>query len=754
MSKRILTGSIVKQYTNLQKGAVTDQLEDRSAFLRSDNTISWTGTELQITSDIILDILHTTNSVATTHTLQDVPGSAQNEIQRLTLSGAATSGTFTLEFEGNTTNPINFDDANTVIETELEGLAGITDVTVTGQADAGGNIDIEFTGVDAQTNFTQITVSASTLDVTFSSVTTVQDGFNGSTFIIPINNGESLWAEIDRTQTSETVLLKHTRAESIPQHSNADKDVFVLFKRIDAGADAVLHIPLHKQALEPGQTVRLGASASTSGSGDLTFTEFAIAANVTTPTDVTGFLVNSAQNNGFQADYSLIRESSLGENAAFVANITSGFNTRPEAVAIQSDQKAVIGGGFTSFNGNTRNRLVRLNADGTEDTAFYTNLGTGFDDSVYGCDVQSDGKILVGGYFTDLNGNTRNRLVRLNSDGTEDTAFYTNLGTGFSGGTFIIPFQTVKVQSDGKILVGGTFTTFNGNTRLGLVRLNSDGTEDTAFYTNLGGFSNHSNRSIRSIEIQSDGKILVGGFFDTLNGNTRNDLVRLNSDGTEDIAFYANLGTGFNSSTNVVVQPNGRILVGGTFTTFNGNTRLGLVRLNSDGTEDTAFYTNLGTGFSTPTDISSMLVSPTTGKILVAGSFTSFNGNTRNRLVRLNSDGTEDTAFYTALGTGFNSDVGVLSFQDGKILAAGDFTQMNGNNRDKVIQLNSGLELGQQGTLRGIRKSLSAIWEIGGEVSIGEDVGVTFTMTPAGQLQYESSDDAPAGVFRFIIYRL
>src|SRR3989339_493913 len=286
--------------------------------------------------------------------------------------------------------------------------------------------------------------------------------------------------------------------------------------------------------------------------------------------------------------------------------------------------------------------------DGTEDTDFYTNLGTGFDNSVSAIAVQSDGDVVLGGGFSSLNGNARLYLVRLNSDGTEDTAFYTNLGTGFDSNV-----SAIAVQSDGDILVGGSFSTLNGNERLSLVRLNSDGTEDTDFYTNLGtGFAS----TVNKIEVQSDGDILVGGAFGTFNDNTRNRIVRLNSDGTEDTAFYTNLGTAVSvgNINDIAVQSDGDIVLVGSFTSFNGSTRNRIVRRNSDGTEDTDFYTNLGTGFGS--FINSVFIQ-SDGDILLGGFFSTFNGSTRNRIVRLNSDGTEDTAFYTNLGTGFGSSV-------------------------------------------------------------------------------------------------
>ncbi len=226
--------------------------------------------------------------------------------------------------------------------------------------------------------------------------------------------------------------------------------------------------------------------------------------------------------------------SGWGPDASFTANIGTGFNNTVAQVVRQSDGKFVVGGNFTSFNGVTRNRLARLNADGTPDTAFNANLGTGFDANVVGVTVQPDGKILVGGNFTNFNGVALNRLVRLNSDGTRDTAFSTALGSGFGPNVA----RTV-VQPDGKILVAGLFSTFNGVAVNRLVRLNSDGTRDTAFSTALGaGFNN----AITPLLVQPDGKILAGGAFTAVNGTTTGALARLNASGTLDTAFAANLG--------------------------------------------------------------------------------------------------------------------------------------------------------------------------------------------------------------------
>jgi uncharacterized delta-60 repeat protein len=377
--------------------------------------------------------------------------------------------------------------------------------------------------------------------------------------------------------------------------------------------------------------------------------------------------------------------------------IAGGFNLGGfiYSTAIQSDGKIIMGGAFTTFNGNSRNKLVRLNSDGTEDTTFSTNLGAGFngDIGLDGIKIQSDGKILVGGWFTTFNGNPSNRLIRLNSDGTEDTTFSTNLGTGIPSGIV----YSISIQSDGKIIVGGTFTTFNGNPSNKLVRLNSDGTEDTTFSANLG--SGVGSGTVYVTKIQSDGKIIVGGFFSTFNGATRNRIFRLNSDGTEDTTFYSNLGPAFNGTPfTISLQSDGKIIIGGGFTTFNGNTRNRLVRLNSSGTEDTTFSTNLGSGFpgSSPGIIVLSSKIQTDGKILIGGTFTTFNGNTRRGIVRLNSDGTEDTTFYSAMGSGFTGTgaaVHSLEIQtDDKILIGGTFTFFNSNSRNYSIRLNPALD--------------------------------------------------------------
>ena len=403
-------------------------------------------------------------------------------------------------------------------------------------------------------------------------------------------------------------------------------------------------------------------------------------------------------------------------------------------IALQSDGKIIVGGSFPNWNGVVSiNNIVRLNSDGTRDTAFTTNVGTGSTSEIYSIGLQSDGKIILGGVFTFFNGISTNRIVRLNSDGTRDTTFSTNVGTGAnsyiqkilimpdqriivlgdfitfntsfakyifvlnSDGTRNLSFisnvsyaasstvSIVTLQPDGKILLGGAFSTWNGVNVYFIVRLNSDGTRDATFTTNTG---TGASSNVFSISLQADGKILVGGAFSTWNGVTVNRIVRLNSDGTRDTTFTTNAGTAANSLVqSIVLQPDGKILLGGVFSTWNGTTVNYIVRLNSDGTRDTTFTTNTGTAGNSTV---SRILLQTDGKIIAVGNFTTWNGVTVNRIVRLNSDGTRDTTFTTNTGTAASSNVNSIALQsDGKILLGGSFLSWNGTTVNYIVRLNS-----------------------------------------------------------------
>ena len=341
-----------------------------------------------------------------------------------------------------------------------------------------------------------------------------------------------------------------------------------------------------------------------------------------------------------------------------------GFNNDVTALALQSDGKTIVGGSFTAYKGITENRIIRLNPDATKDSSF--NTGTGFAGSVFTTTLQPDGKIIAGGYFSSYKGVTENSIIRLNTDGTKDISF--NTGTGFNNAV-----NATAVQSNGKIIVGGWFTSYKGLTQNNIIRLNLDGTKDTSF--NIGsGF----NSPVEAIAIQADGKIIVAGQFTSFNGATANRIIRLNSDGSKDVSF--NVGTGFDNSVYVAtLQPDGKIIIGGNFNSYKGLVEQAIIRLNPDGTKDVSF--NTGTGFNS--NIYSATLQ-SNGKIIIGGDFTIFDGFPQNHIVRLNSDGIKDSSFIT--GTGFNNYVNTIAVNsDGKIAVAGHFTSYNTNNSSAYL---------------------------------------------------------------------
>ncbi len=347
---------------------------------------------------------------------------------------------------------------------------------------------------------------------------------------------------------------------------------------------------------------------------------------------------------------------------------TTGFDSSVSAIAIQSDGKILLGGSFDTYNGIDEKRIIRLNPDGTKDTSF--NTGTGFSFFVKSLALQTDGKILVGGWFSYYNGITENYIIRLNADGTKDTSFTT--GSGFNN-----VVNSIALQSDGKIIVVGSFTTYNGQAQKYIIRLNNDGTKDTSF--NIG--SGFTGSSLDSVALQTDGKILLSGYIFSFNGMNVNYLIRLNADGTKDTSFTT--GTGFDSVVNsIAVQTDGKILLGGRFGRYNGITKSGIIRLNPNGTDDTSFKTS-GEGFNA--EVNAIKIQPD-AKILVGGNFTKYNGATENRIIRLNADGNKDISFNT--GIGFISTVESIALQaDGKIIVGGSFTSYNGLAQNMLIRL-------------------------------------------------------------------
>jgi uncharacterized delta-60 repeat protein len=360
----------------------------------------------------------------------------------------------------------------------------------------------------------------------------------------------------------------------------------------------------------------------------------------------------------------------------------SGVNSRVRTIAIQPDNKIFIGGDFTVFDGLARGRIARLNSDGTIDSDFNSSMGLGtptsFGNEIHTIVIQPDGKILIGGQFTTFSGSSANRILRLNSDGTRDTAFSSNISAGATA-----TVRSIKLQSDGKIIVAGDFLSFNGNTVNRLARLNSDGTFDTAFATNTG---TGADSIVWSVAIQSDGKIVLTGIFTSFNGSSANRLIRLNSDGTIDTEFLGNIGSGLSSIGFAIdIQSDQKILLGGDFDTFNSNTTRRVVRLNTDGTLDSSFNANT----NIDSTVTTVLVQPDQ-KIIITGVLHTFQANGQKKIMRLNSDGTIDTGFSNNLGSGLNNIPWSSALVDNDtIIVGGDFTLLNGASCNRIASIST-----------------------------------------------------------------
>jgi uncharacterized delta-60 repeat protein len=349
---------------------------------------------------------------------------------------------------------------------------------------------------------------------------------------------------------------------------------------------------------------------------------------------------------------------------------TRGFNGGVWTTLV-SGSKLYLGGTFTTYNAPVYNRIIKLNNTGSIDTTF--NMGAGFNNPVYCMATQSDAKLVVGGDFTSYSGSNVTRITRLNVSGTFDTSF--NVGAGPNGAVY-----DFKIQSDGKIVAVGPFTTYSGSSSSGIVRINTNGTRDTTF--NVGtGFTGTPN----AVTMQSDGKFIIVGSMTNYSGSGITRIVRINTDGTRDLTY--NSGTGLsNSAYSIAIQSDDEIIVGGDFITYSGSSVNRLVKINTDGTRDLSFSpgTTQNGGIYT-------LKLLNNNSLLVAGVFTSYSGSTANRLVKINSNGSRDNSFVVGTGpSGWGSlSVGAISLdKNNKPYIASNFTTYNGSTVNYVAKLN------------------------------------------------------------------
>lgn len=354
-----------------------------------------------------------------------------------------------------------------------------------------------------------------------------------------------------------------------------------------------------------------------------------------------------------------------------------------QAVVVQSDGRIVIGGSFTSVNSTNHSHLDRLNSDGSLDSAF--NPGRQVD-RFSALAVQSDGKVLIGGPLTFINGTNRYGSARLNADGSWDSTFVPvsfnpvvgDLGIPHDPADFYFTteFNAFALQPDGKVLVAGVATRWDCTSEAGCIysaefcfvtRHHADGSRDLSFAPAVGGGSYGAGDIVWALAMQPDGKVIMGGRFRTINASNRNAIARLNANGTLDTNSALGIGGSFDNAVwALAVQPDGKVLVNGSFVTSGGTNLGGIGRLNADTSLDTSFHPTPGT-YGGP-----IALQPD-GKVIVG-------------LNRLNANGSLDSTFNA--GTGVNGSVRNIALQsDGNVLIGGDFTTVNGMLRPYVARL-------------------------------------------------------------------
>lgn len=363
-----------------------------------------------------------------------------------------------------------------------------------------------------------------------------------------------------------------------------------------------------------------------------------------------------------------------GIDSSFWFDVTPAAGGRIRGLAVESDGSVLVAGTFLGLNGLRRTGLARVRGDDFVDPLFAPVIGGG--QGVNAIAVQADNKVLIGGRFDSVNGVVRRGLARLLIDGSLDSTF--NPGAGLTVPAMWI--EDLLVQPDGRILVAGHFDQFNGVRRLSLVRLNANGSIDTSFGGGLNpgaAVSADMPGYVYELALQPDGRILVAGYFREINGVPRSGVARLNVDGTLDTSFLA--ASLSNAWVNTVaVQPNGRIVVGGTFD-FQPSQALTVIRLNPDGSRDASFqapWNEVCAACAWQPEVRSVVVQPN-GKILYVGQFTATHQPPEAAVGRLNTDGSLDATFFTGAGPAYGFAEKVRLDKAGRVLVAGTFRQFD-----------------------------------------------------------------------------
>ncbi|MCH9801700.1 MAG: delta-60 repeat domain-containing protein [Actinomycetia bacterium] len=330
------------------------------------------------------------------------------------------------------------------------------------------------------------------------------------------------------------------------------------------------------------------------------------------------------------------------------------------AIAIPGDgNKSVVSGYFTEYQGKRAPGLIRLKSKGKRDKSF--KPGSGPNGPVESIIPLNDGKLLIGGNFTTYGGQAMGNIARLNADGSLDTSY--------QPAEFNDQVSAMALMRNGSLLVAGFFTSYGSQAVTGgLVKLNPDATLDTSFAAP----ADLQPGSVQSLLKLKNGKALVGGTFPSYGSSSGGGLVQVNSDGSVDSEF--DVGSGFGSAVGGVysMQKYRRgFLIGGSFSQYDEMRAVNLVHVGDNGWLSKLFST--GKGFDG--QVNSVSIQPN-NRVVVVGNFEKYRGKKAPGVAQLKKDGARDKSFKA--GSGFNGSVSASALRpDGTVLVGGFFSKYN-----------------------------------------------------------------------------
>lgn len=346
----------------------------------------------------------------------------------------------------------------------------------------------------------------------------------------------------------------------------------------------------------------------------------------------------------------------------------------------QSDGKRLVAGQFSRINGTATSGITRFDASGALDASFQQNVGTA--NGVYRPRLLPNGQIMLIALSSSLTagGLTRQSVLRLNANGTADATFNPGTGATANGNGIFVDDQLPL--PNGQTVVVGPFDRFNGTAAKGIVRLTPTGAVDPTFASGTGASS-----EVEIIIGLPNGQLLIGGFFSSYNGNPCNGLARLNADGSFDPTFAAPFDT-FSEAINLVLQPDGKILVAGGIYIANGNRDEGLVRLLPNGTLDPTFASPATAGaYSVYSYFGDAVQVQADGKILVVDA-DGVSGSSGPSVERLDPNGNTDATYQPAISAG-SVPFSLTLLANGSSLVGGPLTNVNGLLNRPLVQLTS-----------------------------------------------------------------